>query len=241
MGVSGDRNLLGSIKANADLSTKQYYAVTISSSGADLANAAGEKTVGLLQNAPISGDACEICFHGIAIGILGGTVSVDDWLTTDANGKLVATVEQTDHVIGRALEAGVSNDRITVLVGTAAQASRGSILSIPVVLSKVANGDVVTNYTPGFAGRIAKFSAIVTDPVTTGSKATTLTLEIGATPTTGGSLALTSANCATLGAVINASAITAARDFSASDTLSVVAASTTAFVEGEIVLQIVLK
>lgn len=241
MGLAGSRMDIGSVVAAADLSSKQYYAVTLGSGGFSLADAAGEKTVGLLQNAPTSGDACEVCFMGLGLGILGGTVAVDDWLTVDANGKLVATVEHTSHVIGRAMEAGISGDVVTVLVGAAAPASMGSIISIPVDLASLANGDVVTAYTPGFAARIAKLSAVVTVPATTSAKAATLTMKIGSTAVTGGSLALTSANCTPLGNVVNASAVTAARDFVATDTISVVAASVTAFVEGSVVLLIVLK
>lgn len=122
---------------------------------------------------------------------------------------------------------------------TGAVADR-SILAIPVKLAKLANGDIVTQYTPGFAGTIEKISFVVTDPATTESKAATLNMEIGTTNLTGGALALTSANCTPLGKVTDASAITGANVFTDSDTISVEAGSVTAFVEGEGVLLIVL-
>lgn len=115
------------------------------------------------------------------------------------------------------------------------------ILSIPVTLAQITGaGDVVTTITPGFAGRIVKWWAVVTVPVTTAAKAATLNIEIGTTNLTGGTIALTSANCTPLGAVVAASAITAANYFGASDTLSVEAASVTAFEEGAVVLHIVI-
>mgnify|MGYP001602698178 CR=1 FL=1 len=124
----------------------------------------------------------------------------------------------------------------------AGEAARNySVLSIPITLANVANGDVLTTFTPGFAGRIESIAFAVTTAVTTGAKATTLNLEIGTTNLTGGSLALTSANCTPLGAVVAATAVTAANTFTATDTISVEAASTTAFVEGAGVLLVTLS
>lgn len=115
------------------------------------------------------------------------------------------------------------------------------IFQFPILLASIANGDLLTGFTPGFAGKIVGFSAAVTAPATTAAKLSTLNLEIGTTDLTGGSLALTSANMTPLGAVVAATAITAANTFSASDTISIEAASTTAFVEGSIVLTIVMR
>lgn len=108
-------------------------------------------------------------------------------------------------------------------------------------LAKIADGDLVTDFIPGFAGTIKKFCAIVSDPATTSGKGSTLHPEIGSTPVTGGSLALTSANMATLGVAVYASAITGANTFSASDAISIVAASTTPFIEGEVTLVLVVE
>lgn len=114
------------------------------------------------------------------------------------------------------------------------------VLSIPVTLANVADGDVLTTFTPGHFGRIKSLDFAVTTPVTTASKATTLNAEIGTTNLTGGAIALTSANCTPLGAVINDTAITAAAAFDADDTISIEASSTTAFVEGAGVLLITI-
>jgi len=116
-----------------------------------------------------------------------------------------------------------------------------SVVSLPINLASVADGDVLTAFTPGFKFKILSLAFAVTVPVTTGSKATTLNMEIGTTNLTGGALALTSANCTPIGAVVAASAVTAANTGSAAATVSVEASSTTAFVEGAGVLLVTIQ
>lgn len=106
-------------------------------------------------------------------------------------------------------------------------------ISIPINLASISGaGDVVTNFVPGHRFKVLKETFIVTVPVTTAAKAVTLNSEIGTTNVTGSAVALTSANCTPLGALVAGGAITAANTGSATDTFSVEAASVTAFVEG---------
>ena len=105
-------------------------------------------------------------------------------------------------------------------------------------LADIANGDLLTEWVPGFAGTIIEILAVVQKPAATASKAATLNTEIGATDLTGGALALTSANCTPKGAKVAASAITANNAFGATDAVSVEASGVTAFVEGAIWLMI---
>ncbi|RJQ04428.1 MAG: hypothetical protein C4551_10770 [Bacillota bacterium] len=227
--------------AGADLSASQYLAVKINASGQAILAGAGENAVGILQNKPASGQAAEVMALGISKVVYGATVTAGQNLAADAAGKLVPA-SGDNAVIGVALEGGSADEIRSALLVTrvTAGARTSSILAIPVKLAKVAAGDVVTTYTPGFGGKIVKVSFLVTDPVTTAAKAATLNLEIGTTDLTGGVLSLTSANCTPLGAVINATAITANNVFGAADSISVEASSVTAFVEGEGVLLIVL-
>src|SRR3990172_6566091 len=103
-------------------------------------------------------------------------------------------------------------------------------------------GDVVTNITPGFSGVIKKVFAVVNKVVTTAAKLATLNVEIGTTDMTGGTLALTSANCTPLGVVVaQGAAPTAGNRFDDDDTLSIEAASVTAFAEGEITVYLVVE
>lgn len=173
---------------------------------------------------------------GMAITDIGSRVYVGDSATvttTVGNGIYVGKITAVDSAtsVWVSLESGEALGTIYVR----------SIVSIPIKLAKLADGDIVTTYTPGFAGVIEKVSFAVTDPATTAAKAATLNLEIGTTNLTGGSLALTSANCTPLGKVTDATAITGANVFGAADTISVEAASVTSFVEGEGVLLIVIK
>jgi hypothetical protein len=101
-------------------------------------------------------------------------------------------------------------------------------------LEKLANGDIVTNILPGFPGNITKTYFVVGgDPVTTAAKLATLHVEINALAIVGGVLSLTSANCTPMGAVVEGTAVTGSNSFDSDDTISVVAASVTAFVEGD--------
>jgi hypothetical protein len=106
-------------------------------------------------------------------------------------------------------------------------------------MTKIANGDLVTQFTPGFAGKMKKWYWIQGGvPVTTGGKAATLNLEINAVNVNDGSgtnstIALTSAACTPMGIVIAGSVIGGANCFSESDTISVEASSVTAFSEGD--------
>jgi len=99
--------------AGADLSAKKYYIVKLDSAGAVvLAAAATDAIVGVLQNKPQSGEAAVYAFGGTTKVILGGTVAVGAWVTSDGNGKGVATTTDGDVTIGRYIgtAAGASGD-----------------------------------------------------------------------------------------------------------------------------------
>lgn len=230
-----------SLIAGEDLSAAQYYAVKLNSSGQAVKAGAGENAIGVVQNAPKLGQAATVMTLGVSFVVYGATVTAGQNLAADASGKLVPASGDAA-AIAVALESGNANEIHSALLVTrvTAGARTNSILSIPIKLAKVANGDVVTNYAPGFAGAIKKVSFVVTDPVTTAGKAATINLEINTVDVTGGVLSLTSANCTPLGAVVNGTAITGNNVFTATDTISVEASSVTAFAEGEGVLLIVL-
>lgn len=230
-----------SVIAGADLSAKQYYCVKLNASGQSILSGAGENSLGILQDKPALGQVGSVCCLGKSMAIYGASVTADQNLTPDASGKLVPATGN-DAVVAMAAESGSANDICSVYVVSRATsgAIQKSILTIPIKLAKVANGDVLTEFTPGFPGRIVKASFAVIDPVTIADKAATLNFEINTTNLTGGVLALTSANCATLGAVMNASAITANNVFDADDTISIEASGVTAFAEGEGVVLVVL-
>lgn len=135
-----------------------------------------------------------------------------------------------------AAQAALTNST-TGSAGTTLAAGVGVyILLLPIALAGVADGDVLTAFTLGHKFKILGVDFAVTTPVTTADKLSTLNLEIGSTDLTGGAVALTSANCTPLGAVVAGSAVTGANTGAAGDTISVEASSTTAFAEGAGVL-----
>lgn len=129
--------------------------------------------------------------------------------------------------------------RSTLLPAASADKVKGTALGIKgqwifwLNLSELTNADVLTTWTPGFAGSITAIEFAVKKAVTTAAKAADLNMEIGTTNLTGGVVGLTSANCTPKGAVVAGTAITAANSFTATDTLSIEAANVTAFVEGD--------
>jgi len=107
------------------------------------------------------------------------------------------------------------------------------IVPLYVNLAEIAaNGDVLTGYVPGFNGKVLSLDFNVIAPVTTASKRADFNLEIGTTDVTGGVVSVTSAAATPQGTVIAGSAVTAANEFTATDALSLEAASVTAHAEG---------
>lgn len=192
-----------------------------------------------------SGDVVTVVTYGIVRQVVSsGTITAGDGvqLSTAANGTVVTAGTNDNPVIGIAMTTAASNKVDLFLFGTGAMGSgaavpNAGVMSFPITLANITGaGDVLTNWTPGFAGTITGVSFAVTTAVTTAAKAVTLNLEIGTTNVTGGVVSLTSANCTPLGAVIAGTAVTAANFFTATDTISIEAASVTAFAEGAGVL-----
>jgi hypothetical protein len=234
VGISINSQSFGDFVAAADYSsTGQYRAVRFNGTANQVATVAtaGARADGVLQNAPSSAGVADVAYHGVILAEYGGTVDEGDLLTCDSSGRLVKSTGKADFLVAVAREAGVVGDVRGVL-----WSPMGAVpcvaLSFQVDLASVSDADVVTTLTPGFAGEIVDMDFVVNVPVTTGSRATTLNAEIGTTDLTGGAIALTSANCTPMGAVIAATAITAANTFTATDTISIEASSTTAFAEG---------
>lgn len=133
-------------------------------------------------------------------------------------------------------------DSTTGTAATSLAAGAGCyLITVPVNLATVADGDVLTTMPIPHKFKITAVDAYVTQEVTTAAKATTLNVEIGTTDLTGGAVALTSANCATLGAKVAGTAVTAANTGAAAATISIEASSTTAFAEGEVMVVISIQ
>lgn len=230
--------------AAADLTGKEGLGVVINSNG--LIALAGDAVAidGILRYGAAIGRTVTVVQTGIMGVIYGDTVAAGDGLTTDSAGRFVPAAAG-EVVSAKAFKAGAVNTMHKVLLngqyGGVAEVVN-SVVTIPLTLSLADNGDLVTDYVPGFAGKIKKLSYLAQVPATTEDKTATITVEIGAIGTTGGSLVLTTANAGTAGAVVNATAITAANVFGATDKISIVAANTAApFIEGSGSLMLVLE
>lgn len=115
------------------------------------------------------------------------------------------------------------------------------IVAIPVpALAAVANAGVYARFTPGFPGRIVSVAVQNTTVVSTAAKLATLQTAVAGVNTTGGAVALTSANQTPVGANVPGSAITAGNAFTAAQEITVVASGVTAFAEGAAVILLTL-
>jgi hypothetical protein len=107
------------------------------------------------------------------------------------------------------------------------------VVSIPIpAYSAIANSGVLARFKPLTGGRIIGMRVQATTAVTTGSKLATLTPNIAGSPVTGGVVSMTSAGQNAIGAAQDGTAVTATNTFTASQEITVVASSVTAFVEG---------
>lgn len=158
-------------------------------------------------------------------------------LASTANAKGASTVGVED---AATLLAAANVEAALTEIVKKANAALGSPVCVPVILSKHSNGSIAARFTPGFAGKLRKITASVVDPATTADKGATFTPAVGGAAVTGGALALTSANTATLGAKVDGSAITAGNAFTAADEITIVASSVTAFVEGQVLIYLFL-
>ncbi|BAV64770.1 DUF2190 family protein [Sphingobium cloacae] len=90
------------------------FSDTANSSKVAAGAAAGQPLIGTTGKvgASAAGVMVDVFRAGINPVQLGGSVSAGDWLTSDANGKAIATTTVGNHVIGRAEQPGVADDII---------------------------------------------------------------------------------------------------------------------------------
>lgn len=230
------------LTAAADYSSNQFQAVNVTSGAATvtLATVQGQKVIGFLQNDPTSGTAANVQVWGVAKCKAGAATTLGADAIVDSTGRVIDASNNSGYIVGTMLEAASGANEIISVLLTHRGDRPVQIFPYLVNLATVADGDIFTGYTPGFRGRVIAVDAVVTQEVTTGSKLSTLNVEIGTTNITGGAVALTSANTATHGVLVAGSAVTAANTFTATDTISFEASSTTAFSEGSVMLLVKL-
>lgn len=110
--------------AAADLSAKQYTFVKLNASGQVAAAAAAtDIPIGVLQNAPTSGQEAEVLVVGGTKLVAGAAIGEGALVGTSATGKaaaLVAGTDTTKYVVGTLLtEAGADGDVVTAVINCA--------------------------------------------------------------------------------------------------------------------------
>lgn len=108
----GGKNIMQSVPAGSDLSAKQYYLVTINSSGELALTGDAGYASGVLQNEPAAqGRAGAIVTQGETRVIAGGAFNAGELLGSNSAGKAV-NAATNDAVIGQALEAATADGDI---------------------------------------------------------------------------------------------------------------------------------
>jgi len=118
----GARGLDVTYRCVTDLSTKQYYAVSISANHTvGLAGDAG-KVIGILQNKPNGtvGESAVVRISGLSKCVVGYAASTQHLLTSDAAGKGVRTAAADEWIFGVVTDSGdntvADGDIITVQI-----------------------------------------------------------------------------------------------------------------------------
>lgn len=108
---------LGTTSASADLSAKQFYLVDVSGDNTVIvASSAGQAVLGVLQNAPESGQAANVRVYGVSKVVVGtGDITAGDLVQTDASGTAIAAASG-DYSIGICLVGASAGENATILV-----------------------------------------------------------------------------------------------------------------------------
>jgi len=116
--------------AGADLSSKQYTFVKLDSSGqAVAASGATDIPIGVLQNAPTSGQEAEVLIVGGTKIVAGAAIGEGALVGTSAAGKAVALVAGTDttkYVVGTLLTESAADGNIVTAVINCANPGRAA-------------------------------------------------------------------------------------------------------------------
>lgn len=97
-----------SLPAASDLSSSQFLAVKINSSGQIALAGAGDAAVGVLQDTPASGQVGSVRLSGVTRMVCGGTVTAGDLVAADASAKAKTAVKSSTNTA----DAGASADAL---------------------------------------------------------------------------------------------------------------------------------
>ena len=118
-----DSQVVLSIEAGADLSSKQYTFVKLSGTTVISAAAATDLPIGVLVNDPASGETAAVVVSGVVKLKASAAITAGALVGTTSTGlgvALTAGTDTTKYILGRAVTAaGAANDIITVAVNCA--------------------------------------------------------------------------------------------------------------------------
>ena len=114
---------IGTLKAYADLSAKQYHFVKMhSATQVTVCAAITDIPVGVLQNNPEAGEVAEVSFLGVTKLVADGTIAAGNSLGTSADGQADAIAAGTDttvYLVGTAVGAASAGQTFTALINCA--------------------------------------------------------------------------------------------------------------------------
>ncbi|HEY4364455.1 MAG TPA: hypothetical protein VGN17_26050 [Bryobacteraceae bacterium] len=113
--MATEQNLTNiSLLTGSDLSTKQYYAVSMNSSKQAVLATAAKNCIGFLQNDPTSGQTATVAVSGITKAKITDTISIGAQLEIASGGTLVNLASGV--AVATAMEAGATGNIISVLM-----------------------------------------------------------------------------------------------------------------------------
>ena len=118
------------LKAAADLSSKQYYLVELTAADTvNVCNGVTDRPIGVLQNAPKSGEPAEVCALGVTKINSDAALSVGDQIGTAADGQAAAYVPGTDttkYIVGMDIGASGAAAGYATAIINCFSAARGA-------------------------------------------------------------------------------------------------------------------
>ena len=115
---------VGQFTASADLSAKQYHFVKMSGNNTvTVCAAVTDVPIGVLQNAPTSGQAAEVCLFGISKVVADATLAAGDVIGTSADGQaqpLTVGTETTVYTMGIPVNAAAAGNTVEAFINATA-------------------------------------------------------------------------------------------------------------------------
>ena len=127
MAYEQSNGVIITLEAAEDLSAKQYNFVKLDANGKvvlTLVATVGQIPIGVLQNAPESGEAATVMIVGVSkveAGVAfdeGVRIACSDASSSADNGQAIAA-DAADHVVGQSITAGAADDYITAAINCA--------------------------------------------------------------------------------------------------------------------------